>query len=385
MLRFLIRRLARALVALIAFQTILFLLIQALPGDYASLTPGSTLRKQALRTLLGLDAPVGQQYLAWLQNFFTGNLGDSFRTPHPPVTQLLLASGPRTLLLFLPAALLAFGLGLWLGKHIAWRRGHWPEWAATFIGIAGYTSFAPWLGFVLIHLFALKLRWLPVENLISANRWRGAGVLPNTIVTWIILSAILNGIPLIGWWWLTRRRSRSQFWTRPVGGAVLLGVTAGLWALSGWAALALDILHHLALPLITLVLLSFGEAMLLMRTSMIEYLGEDHVLTAHAKGLPEAQVRDRHVARLALLPVLARIVLQLPFVLIGGFVIERVFYWQGVGQTLFEATDHQDLPVLMGVLSLVGLGLLLAHCLLDILNAWLDPRVRDTTSPVSST
>jgi peptide/nickel transport system permease protein len=377
MLRFLIRRLARALVALIAFQTILFLLIQALPGDYASLTPGSSLRKQALRTLLGLDTPVWQQYLLWMKNFFTGNLGTSFQTPRPPVLHLLLASGPRTLLLFLPAALLAFGLGLWLGKHIAWRRGRWPEWAATFIGIAGYTSFAPWLGFVLIQLFALKLRWLPVENLINANRWRGASVLPNTVVTWIILSAMLNGIPLLGWWWLTRRRSRFHRWTRPVGGAVLLSFTLGLWLLSGWAALALDILHHLALPLITLILLSFGEAMLLMRTSMIEYLGEDHVLTAHAKGLPEAEIRDRHVARLALLPVLARIVLQLPFVLIGGFVIERVFYWQGVGQIMFEAADNQNLPVLMGVLSLVGVGLLIAHCLLDILNAWLDPRLRD--------
>src|SRR5262245_49733501 len=159
MFRFLLRRLARALVALVVFQTILFFLIQALPGDYASLTVGSTLRKQALRTLLGLNLPAGEQYLIWMKNFFTGNLGDSFRTARPPVTRLLLVSGPRTLLLFLPAAFVAFGLGLWLGKHIAWRRGQWPEGVATAIGIAGYTSFAPWLGFVLIHLFALKLRW----------------------------------------------------------------------------------------------------------------------------------------------------------------------------------------------------------------------------------
>ena len=379
MLRFIVRRLVRALITLVAFQTVLFLLIQAVPGDYASILRGSSLYRHGMRVLLGLDAPVWQQYLTWMGRFFTGDLGTSFQLRNVPVADLLLGVSPRTLLLFLPAALLGFGLGVWLGKRIAWHRGGWLEFAASVTGAAFYTSFPPWLAFVLVNIFALQLRWLPAENLVNFNYWLGARVTPDAVVRWMLLTVIVDGALLTSLLWLAGRGTRSRRLTRLLGGAAIVGLTFGAWLASGWAVYALDILRHLALPLTTLTLLSFGETMLLMRTAMIEYLGDDHVLMARAKGLTDAAVRDRHVARLALLPVLARLILQLPFVLLGSFVIERFFFWRGMGQALFTASDFQDLPVLMGILSIVGMVMLLAHLGLDILHAWLDPRVRDMT------
>ena len=147
-------------------------------------------------------------------------------------------------------------------------------------------------------------------------------------------------------------------------------------ALSGHASLALDVTAHLALPLGTVVLLSFGETLLTMRATMLETMGADHVTAARARGLPVSILRDRHVARVAMLPVLSRLLLSLPFVLVGSLVIERVFFWQAMGQVVFNAIEFQDLPLIVGVLSLVGALVLISHILLDVLYLILDPRLR---------
>jgi peptide/nickel transport system permease protein len=116
--------------------------------------------------------------------------------------------------------------------------------------------------------------------------------------------------------------------------------------------------------------------MMIMRTAMLETKGEDYVLTARAKGLLDNQIRDRHVARNAILPVITRLALNLPFVLVGSLVIERVFFWQAMGQVIFSAVEYQDIPVLLGILSIVGIMALIAHIVLDVLYVFLDPRVR---------
>ena len=156
-----------------------------------------------------------------------------------------------------------------------------------------------------------------------------------------------------------------------------------LWRVSGLAVFALDILYHLVLPLITLILLTFGETMLLMRSTMIDVLADDHVLTARAKGLENHQIMERHVARLAIFPVLSRFIVQLPLVIVGSFVIEKVFFWQGMGELLFRAVDSYDLPVVMGILSIVGALILVFHVMFDILSAWLDPRLRQSVVPLT--
>jgi peptide/nickel transport system permease protein len=287
---------------------------------------------------------------------------------------------PRTLLLLLPGTLIGFLLGLWLGKLIAWKRGGWLELGTTLGGTALYASFAPFLAFVMINVFALSLGWLPPEKMIDLNKWLEATVTVDQVVTRLLQTAGAGILLYLIFARLSRYLPEPRALFRSLFALLLLAVAVGAWLASGWGPLALDLLQHLALPLATLVLLSFGETMLAMKTTMLEVLGEDHVPAAHSRGLPDEVVRDRHVARLALLPVLTRFVVYLPFVLIGSFVLERMFSWEGIGMALVEAADAYDLPVLMGTLSIAGVGILIAHLGVDLLNAWLDPRQRQARS-----
>ena len=127
-----------------------------------------------------------------------------------------------------------------------------------------------------------------------------------------------------------------------------------MWAASGAGHLAWDIVKHMILPIATLTLISFAGTMLLTRNSMLEVIREDHVLAARAKGLPDKTVRDRHVARNALLPVVTSFVFSLAFAIDGGVIIESIFSWPGMGQTLVAATVSEDLPLAVGAFVFVG-------------------------------
>ena len=139
---------------------------------------------------------------------------------------------------------------------------------------------------------------------------------------------------------------------------------------------ALDILRHLALPIMTLTLISFAGTMLLTRNSMLETLREDYIMAARAKGLPEKVIRDKHAARNAMLPVITSLVFSLAFALDGGVITESVFSWPGMGRTLLIAASTEDIPMAVGALVFTGTLALTAHLVADILYAYLDPRIR---------
>ena len=132
-------------------------------------------------------------------------------------------------------------------------------------------------------------------------------------------------------------------------------------------------------PVITLTLIAFAGTMLLTRSSMLETLKEDYILTARAKGVPEKDIRDRHAARNALLPVVTSFILGLAFIIGGGVVTETVFGWPGMGALLLNATLVEDIPLATGALGFIGVLALIAHLLVDILYTVLDPRVRIQT------
>ncbi len=383
MVPFILRRLVRTLVLLLLYQFLLFLLIQAMPGDFVSTLIGlpSPLRR-GLRTFLGLNDPLWKQYLRWLVGFFTGNLGTTFQFPHRPVGKILLELAPRTLFLFLPAALLSFWLGIWLGKYLGspFRRKGFRvlvEGPLILLGVLSYNSFPIWLAFVLVQIFAIRLRWFPAENILSMNRWSGAPVTANQIITLLFLTVTFCGVSSALLGHLTGRRGARRFWVRPFIWLFPACVALLGWYLSGLAPLALDLLWHLALPLATVVLFSFGEPLLLMRLFMRQQAAEDYVHVARAKGLSLARIRDRHLAPLAIIPLLTRFLIQLPFVLMGSLVVEVAFFWKGLGSLILTAIDFQDIPVIMAILSVVGVLMLVAHGTLDVIHAWLDPRVRD--------
>jgi peptide/nickel transport system permease protein len=274
---------------------------------------------------------------------------------------------------------------------LAWRRGGLFEAGATLGGVAAYTSFAPWLGFVAINVFGWYLGWFPYQRLVDHNVWFRSPVTVDWLLGRMVTTIGLALAVLVPLWQITRRPESHRrgllrppfhlqwkerwFW-RAVGLLLVGGGAWAWWARSGLGYLALDVLAHLALPLGTVVLLSFGETMMIMRAAMLETLDEDYVLIARAKGLPDKVIRDRHVARNALLPVITRLMLNLPFVLVGSLVIERVFMWQAMGRIIFDAVEYLDIPVLLGILSVVGVVVLALHVVLDILYVYLDPRLR---------
>ena len=378
---YLVRRIGQMGLTLFLIITLTFFLVEAQPGDYASfyvLNPDLPPEvKDQIRAAFGLDKPVWQQYLIHLKNTFTGNFGVSFGNFPRPVLDVLAERVPRTLVLFLTATAASFYIGFFLGKAIAWRRGGLFEYAATISGATLFTAFTPAFGLMMIWVFAFQLGWFPVGKFLDPLVWRGAEVSANYVFGNILLSAAAFIIfALLVMLMLKRfgRRVPSVVAIPLLMGGVVLIVLA--WAFSGIGGLALDIVKHMVLPVVTLTLISFAGTMLLTRNSMLETIREDYVMAARAKGLPDKQVRDHHAARNAMLPVVTSLVYSLIFAIDGSVIIESVFSWPGTGLTLLQAVRSEDLPLVMGAMLFIGVLSLLAHVIVDVLYVYLDPRIR---------
>ncbi len=387
MLRFIIKRFLSGLVVLFLFQTAIFFAVQLiLPGDFASHFALMLSRDeiQELRQILGLDLPIWERYLNWLQNMVRGDLGRSFtlRGVGPTVIEVLKAVTPPTILVFGIGTVLAFLLGLWLGKVTGWRRPGLITGSITFGGIALYTSFPPWLAFLLVYFLSTQLGLLPRS--FTNKLWQGAPTSISQIMLQMVFALLVVLAILLLIQWLVRRITRRSMPT-----IVLLLLTAAGWYASWyWMDIlpyAVDIARAAALPLVGYVLLSFGEIMLLMRTTMLDVMHEQYVHTARAKGLTSKDVRDRHVARNAILPVMSGLVVRLPYLLTGAVMLERALNWEGVGTELFTAVGLQNILLVMGLILIIGAISLVARLLLDILQALLDPRLRTAGGELGGT
>jgi peptide/nickel transport system permease protein len=381
MRRFIIRRIFQNVLTFFLFLTAVYFLMDAQPGDfgniYASdprLTPA---QRQALRARLGLDQPVHVRYFIWLRNAAQGDLGTSFSNYPRQVLDIIVERAPRTILLFLTATTLSYYIGFMAGKVLAWRRGGFMEYATTIGGVGLYTVFLPWFGLMMIWFFSFTLGIFPLGKFIDPVLWRRAPVDANFIFHRIILTAFIASMVLLIVLSIARRLNPSQ--RRPaawIGFAVVLAGIVLYWNSTGVARYAVDILRHLVLPISTLALVNFAGVMLLTRNSMLETLREDYIMAARAKGLPEKVVRDKHAARNAMLPVATSFVLALAFVLDGGVITETIFSWPGMGLTLLQAAQVQDIPMVIGALVFTGAMALTGHLIADILYAYLDPRIR---------
>jgi peptide/nickel transport system permease protein len=378
---YLVRRVGQIAVTLFLIITLAFFLVQAQPGDYASfytLNPDipPEVRDQ-IRAAFGLDRPLWEQYLVHIKNTFTGNFGVSFGHYPRPVMDVLLERVPRTAVLFLTATVVSFYTGFFLGKAIAWRRGGMLEYSTTISGAALFTVFTPWFALMMIWAFAFKLGWLPVGKFLDPLVWRSAPVSASQVFNFMLLTAGAFTIFLFLSLLLFKMWGRRRLgWPLVAITGLLLAVALLVWSFSGISHLALDILQHMVLPIATLTLISFAGTMLLTRNSMLETIREDYVMAARAKGLPEKLVRDRHAARNALLPVVTSLVYSLIFAIDGSVIIEGIFSWPGMGMTLLQAVQSEDLPLVLGAFVFIGLFALIAHLIADILYVYLDPRIR---------
>lgn len=319
MLKFLLRRIGIALVLLFVVSTIVFMLIRIMPGDPVLMMLGTDSNPDpaavaSLRSELGLDLPILQQYINWMTNAFQGNFGKSY-SEHIPVVASLATRLPRTLELAGTSLLLACLLGLPLGIWAALRRGKISDLIMTAGASLGTSIPVYVLGYILIVIFSLNIFKLPIPLLPSSG-------------------------------YMDFDRSVSGHYLR------------------------------LIMPAVTLALGLAASIMRMTRSSMLEALSGESVRALRAKGLSERRVIIRHVVRNAFIPVITVIGLQMGNLIGGTVLAENVFNWPGLSTLLVKAINSRDYPLVQGCILVMSAVFILTNMLVDILYGLLDPRAR---------
>lgn len=323
-MKFLLRRLGFYLLAAWISLSLNFLIPRLAPGDPASAMQQKFQGKlepeavAALTKAFGLsDAPLHIQYVEYLGNLSRGDLGISITYFPTPVAEVIRVALLWTMFLAGLSVVFAFCLGTLLGIMSAWKRGGKLDAIAppTFIFLGAFPYF--WLAMVMLYVFAFVLGWFPTRAAYTDT------LSPN--FTWEFIS---------------------------------------------------DMLHHAALPALSIVLASTGGWLLSMRNTMIGILSADYVTMAQAKGLPENQVMLRYAARNALLPNITGFGMALGFVLSGSLLTEIIFSYPGQGTLFFEAVKAQDYFLMQGLFLAITIAVLAANWLVDIAYFFLDPRTR---------
>jgi peptide/nickel transport system permease protein len=273
---------------------------------------------EALRESVGLsDAPLWEQYLRYLGQLFTGDLGFSISRFPSPVIDVIGGVIGWTILLGFVSLIIAVILGNVLGILAAWRRGGaLDSYVPPFLIFIGSFPYF-WLAMGLLYVFGVTLGWFPVRHAY------GVGTTPEF------------SLAFIG-----------------------------------------DVAYHLVLPATSIVLVSIGGWMLGMRNTMIATNAEDYIVMAEAKGLPANRVRTNYAARNALLPSVTAFGMSLGFVVGGALLTEVVFAYPGIGYTLLSAVQNLDYPLMQGIFLTITTFVLIANFLVDIVYVRLDPRVR---------
>ena len=392
---FLARRLVWALITLVIFMTAVFFFMQVwVPYSWATqFGVGGPGAMDAAREAAGLNRPLLERYADFMGGLATGDLGTSFGGA--PVVDLIRDALPVTLTVFIVGAIIGWVVGELLGRVGTWSRHPISGGPLSVLAVLSATIFPPFLVFVLVEwlrdplLGAREAIGLPTDSL---ELWRGAvtgqpGALSPDDVRWLVAlapgwrrswSGCSSGPTGVGTscpgWRASRCRSPSSpsAWGSGSPGSVRTPSTCCTGSTSRSARGA----GLRPWPCSAIVLISFGQVLLLMRAGMEAERAEDYVLTGRAKGLTERAVRDRHVARNVLAPVLAGSFLTFPTVLAGMIIVEYELEMQGLSSVLFDAIEFQDIPVIMGVivvLGLIGIGFRLVT---DVTIAVLDPRQR---------
>jgi peptide/nickel transport system permease protein len=369
----------------ILFLSIVWLLLQLMPGDITDTLIGDPniplATRLELAERLGLDQPLYVQYWTYITNFFQGEMGVSFSRYPQEVSAVLWEAIPRTIVLVLTGTLLAYWMGFKSGKLIAWGRGGKTEQTFIVGGIFLQTVFYPWFAIVMLWLFGFYFGWFPIGRFIDVNLWQGSGFDATDVFQQLILTSFIAVMVYVGAKVLIKRTAGNLIVQQRLQRIAALLVFAGLvayWYFNPAREYVWDIVWHTILPVVTLGLVTFGAVMLITRTSMLETLGEDYIMTARAKGLPKRVIRDRHAARNALLPVVTSFVLAMGTVIGGAIITEQIFSWPGMGSLFLQGIVVSDIPLVAGALAITGVLTLFAHLVVDILYTILDPRIRVT-------
>jgi peptide/nickel transport system permease protein len=367
MTRYLAGRLFAGLVALLLFVSILFFMAEWLMPQRAD--PG--------------ELPVWDQYVDYLGKLVGGEF------LHSSAVGAL----PWTLLIFTFAIGIAFPIGHWLGKIAGWRSGEAGSVALTIGSVLAYTVFPPLLVFVIIMLVS---RFTNDQGIGFLRTLFNEGAL-NGDIAWSMLRTVATVLVVVAMLAVIAVRLR---WAIPiwVWGVVVAVAPFLVWIVRGMWSEVVDILLYLGIPIVAVTVLALGEVILTTKSTTAEAAHEDFVFAARAKGVPDREVRDHHVGRFALLPILNKLMVSIPFILVGLMIVEISFTWPkfgasvdpsaagglgtfgmempGMSSTIFTALESRDTATVVDGLIFVGLVVLGCRLVLDVLHVFLDPRVR---------
>ena len=329
---YLLRRLVGTIPVMVLISLLVFLLIQAAPGDPTLMLLGEDSTAEDIaeaRERWGLDQPVYVQYVKFFMSAAQGNLGRSFKYDEP-VLDVIINRIPATLELAAASLIIAVIFAIPLGVWAAAKPNSWVDNTGTTFGLFGISMPSFWFGIMLILLFAGILNILP-----SAGR-DTYGIAGPRITGFYIFDSAIEG---------------------------------------NWAGVR-DGVEHVFLPALALGSNMLGILMRVTRSSVLEVMHEDYVVTARAKGLEERKVLWRHVVRNALIPVITVVGLELGTLLSGSIIVETVFSWPGSGSLLIIALNARDHPLVTGLVLVYTTAFVAINFLIDVLYAVIDPRIR---------
>ncbi|RYL95141.1 ABC transporter permease [Sporolactobacillus sp. THM7-4] len=311
MLYYIARRLVLMIGILFLVSVLVFVLINVIPGDPATLMLGQEATagaRAALRQSLGLNDPLYIQYLHWVGGVLHGNLGYSL-ADHTPVMSILLNKIPVTLELTILSFLIAVAIAIPVGIISAIRKGTAWDYVTTVFALSGVSIPAFWLGILLIYLFSVTLGWLPPSGYVSLT-------------------------------------------DNPVKSIVLM-----------------------IMPSISLGIRLSAQLTRMLRSSLLEVMEADYIRTGYAKGLMEKAVVFKHALRNAMLPVLTVSGLELSAFLGGAVITETIFAVPGLGQLIVNAILTRDFPIVQGAILFIAFAVVFVNFLVDIAYSLLDPRI----------
>lgn len=344
MTRYIIRRILQAIPLLFIISVMIFLLLRN-SGDPIAVMGGRRVTRsedrERLTRLMGLDQPMHIQYLTWLigndwrlvdidgdgipetygvrKGALRGDFGNSLMKRGVPALDIIVERLPNTLLLMIPAEIIILAVSLAIGIYSALKQYSLVDHVITMGSFIGYSMPIFFIALASMYLFAVNFR-----------RW-GLPYLPTI--------GMFN--PKIG-------KTTSQ------------------------------IALHMVLPIFSMSVISISGYSRYIRSEMLEVISQDYIRTAYAKGLPERMVLIGHALKNAALPFVTLIGIDIPLLLGGAVVTESIFAWPGMGRLFIDHLGRNDTPVVMGILMLVSLAVVLSQLLVDIVYAWLDPRIRYT-------
>jgi peptide/nickel transport system permease protein len=332
--RYALTRLALVIPMVLILLTVVFLLMRVAPGDPIQAALGGKLSAAQLeekRRAAGFTKPLVVQYVEYLKQVFTLNLGTSI-TDNQPITTVLKVNGAATLELSVAASFVALVIGVPIGLRAGRLRDSAFDAGGRLFGIITYAAPVFFVGLLFQLIFSKWLNWLPNSGQLS-----------------------------------------------PIDQAELpahthLSVVDAIWDHNGSALV--DALKHLAMPAFTLGLLLCGVVIRLIRTNLIQTLKGDYVEAARARGVSEHKVVMRHAFRNALVPVVTVMGLQAALLLSGAVLTEETFNWPGIGNQLVTYLNNRDYIAVQGIITIFALAVVFISLLIDFINAAIDPRVR---------